>query len=196
MEQFSHKLATMFYDANIISSDAVDNYAYAIESLIVKVIGWGVLLSVAFASGWFKELFCYLVFFSVVRAYGGGVHCKSLIRCLLISILSLFLPIMLYRYTHDFPAICQGGVILSITFDMLVGSVNNEYIDWDRHELKKVKRYNRIIVSVEAIVILILHLTRMNSIYIFFMSYGLIMASLSMLIEFILKKGGKSHEES
>ncbi len=79
---------------------------------------------------------------------------------------------------------------------MLVGSVNNEYIDWDRHELKKVKRYNRIIVSVEAIVILILHLTRMNSIYIFFMSYGLIMASLSMLIEYILKKGGKSHEES
>ena len=39
MEQFSHKLANMFYDANIISSDAVENYAYAIESLIVKVIG-------------------------------------------------------------------------------------------------------------------------------------------------------------
>lgn len=65
MEQFSHKLANMFYDANIISSDAVENYAYAIESLIVKVIGWSVLLCLAFVTGWFKE--CYAIWSSLLR---------------------------------------------------------------------------------------------------------------------------------
>lgn len=109
MAQFSHKLANMFYDANIISSDAVSNYAYAIESLIVKVIGWSVLLSLAFVTGWFKELLCYLVFFAAVRAYGGGFHCKSLRGCLLVSAISLYLPILLYRVTFSFPVICQGG---------------------------------------------------------------------------------------
>lgn len=194
MEQFSHKLANMFYDANIISSDAVENYAYAIESLIVKVIGWSVLLCLAFVTGWFKELLCYLVFFAAVRAYGGGFHCKSLRGCLLISAISLLLPILLYRMTFPFPSICQGWVIISIIVDIWIGSVNNESIDWDQQEFKKAKRNNRIIVLIEVTLILLFYLTRMNTVYIFFMSYGLIMASLSMIIEYILKKGGWNHE--
>lgn len=85
-------------------------------------------------------------------------------------------------------------MIISIIVDVWIGSVNNESIDWDQQEFKKAKRNNRIIVLIEVTLILLFYLTRMNTVYIFFMSYGLIMASLSMIIEYILKKGGWNHE--
>lgn len=110
MERFSNKIASKLYDADIIAHDAINDYAYAIETLIVKAIGWIVLLSVAFAIGWFKELLCYLIFFSAIRAYGGGFHTKSLIGCLFLSVISLFVPIMLYKTIYPFPGNYQGGV--------------------------------------------------------------------------------------
>jgi len=195
MKQFSYKLASKFYDAEIISHDAIDDYAYAIETLLVKAIGWIVLLSVAFIIGWFKELFCYLLFFSAVRAYGGGFHTKSLMGCLILSVASLFIPIMLYKTIYPFLGNCQGGLIVLIIFDILVGSVNNEYIDWDQKELIKAKRNNRIIVCAEVAILLISYLIHIDSVYIVFMSLGLTAASLSMLVELIIQKGGRNHEK-
>ena len=47
MEQFSHKLANMFYDANIISSDAVSNYAFVTLTVVCVLVA--TLVSVCMA---------------------------------------------------------------------------------------------------------------------------------------------------
>lgn len=82
-----------------------------------------------------------------------------------------------------------------IIFDILVGSVNNKYIDWDQKELIKAKRNNRIIVCAEVAILLISYLIHIDSVYIAFMSLGLTVASLSMLVELIIQKGGRNHEQ-
>lgn len=82
-----------------------------------------------------------------------------------------------------------------IVFDIWIGSVNNKYIDWNQEEFIKAKRNNRIIVCVEVVVLIISYLIHIDSVYIVFMSLGLVSASFSMLIEYLIQKGGRQHEK-
>ena len=78
---------------------------------------------------------------------------------------------------------------------ILIGSVNNPNIDWNYREYRRVKRVARLIVITDAILLLLLVVLQTPIRIRFFISYGIVMCAISMLLE-IRKKGGIAHEES
>jgi len=194
MERLAKSLALKMYNNQLIAYDSIDNYSYAIEMCAIRIIGWVILLSIAALIGWFLEICCYLLFFSVIRQYGGGIHLNSLFGCLFVSIALTILPVVLFQFGIPF-SICQGGVILSMIFVILIGSVNNENIAWNTEEYRKAKRINRIIVFAEAFIIFISPFLNINDKYVFFMMYGMVSASISMLFDYLRQRGGDKNEE-
>lgn len=191
MERLAYKVAVAFCEADLISDNAIDDYAYALEMILVKFIGWLLMLSVALISGLIKELTCYIVFFSAIRAYGGGFHSKSLIGCLVLSVLSLSFPVLCSRGVSTFPVIYQGVVIISIIYVVSVGAVNNPYIDWNPRELISAKRISRLVILVEVLLLQMHSFLNIDGKYLVYMSCGIVVAALSMLIGYIQEKGGK-----
>lgn len=77
----------------------------------------------------------------------------------------------------------------------MIGSVNNENIAWNTEEYRKAKRINRLIVFAEALIIFISLFLNINDKYVFFMMYGMVSASASMLLDYLRQRGGEKNEE-
>ena len=83
---------------------------------------------------------------------------------------------------------------MSMIIVILIGSVNNPNIDWSDYEYRRVKQISRLIVVMEVAVLLLLMVLEAPLSVRFFISYGIVMCAMSMLLE-IRKKGGVAHEE-
>lgn len=71
-----------------------DIYLYGIETLVSLVVNCMILFILAFSFHLEKEFLCYLLFFIPLRTFGGGIHAKNHIQCILLFTLLLFLSIV------------------------------------------------------------------------------------------------------
>ncbi len=83
---------------------------------------------------------------------------------------------------------------MSIIIVIIIGAINNPNIDWSICEYRKAKRLSRLTVLLEASVLLLLMLLHIPLNYRFYISYGIVICALSMLLE-IRKKGGITYED-
>ena len=76
---------------------------------------------------------------------------------------------------------------MSIIIVILLGSINNPYIDWSDCEYKRAKRLARLIITLEASLLLLMIVLHLPINVRFYISYGIVVE--------IRKKGGVVHEE-
>lgn len=84
---------------------------------------------------------------------------------------------------------------MSIIIVFIIGAVNNPNIDWNDFEYRKVRRLSRLTVILEASVLVLLVFLQSSFVFRFYISYGIIVSAISMLLE-IRKKGGIAYEVS
>jgi len=77
---------------------------------------------------------------------------------------------------------------MSMIIVILIGAINNPNIDWNNCEFRKAKRLSRLIVILEASILLLLVLLHSPLNICFYISYGIVICAISMLLE-IRKKG-------
>jgi hypothetical protein len=84
---------------------------------------------------------------------------------------------------------------MSIIIVFLIGAVNNPNIDWSDCEYRKVRRLSRLTVVLEASVLMLLLILQSPFVFRFYISYGIVVSAISLLLE-IRKKGGIAYEDS
>lgn len=87
----------------------------------------------------------------------------------------------------------QGGLIMSIIIVVLIGAINNPNINWNEKEYKQTRHKSRCAVLIETIILAILFLLKIPFNFRFYISYGIVVTAISMLLE-IRKKGGIANE--
>ena len=93
----------------------------------------------------------FLLFYSTLRTYSGGVHCKSKLGCFILSMLILLVPVFSYEWVMEtvaFPVIIAVGVIAIVVILVLspVESINKPLDDEER---KYYKRISHCIVALQ-----------------------------------------------
>ena len=83
---------------------------------------------------------------------------------------------------------------MSIIIVIIIGSINNPNIDWSAYEYKRAKIRARLIISLEVSVLSLLLVLHIPNNIRFYISYGIVVCAISMLLE-IRKKGGVAYEE-
>ena len=103
-----------------------DIYLYGIETLISLVVNCMILFILALFFHLEKEFLCYLLFFIPLRTYGGGMHAKNHIQCILLFTLLLFLSIITAVPVSSSPyyALCIIPVLL---FKLICAFIQNKY---------------------------------------------------------------------
>ena len=194
MEQVATKIVTKMVSADLISEGESDLYNYGVQVILEKVISYAIIFVLAMIMHKFLEILLFFVSFSILRKYSGGIHCKTFKSCLIISALVSFSGMMLLPTIEHNKLLYQGGVVMSIVVLIILGSINNPNIDWSDCEYKSARRMSRTITVFETSVLLLLIALHTSIKIRFFISYGIVVCAISMLLE-IRKRGGIAYEE-
>lgn len=195
MERVASGIVTKMMSAELIDDNEAASYKYGVQILLEKLISYAVIFGLALILNRFLEVLLFFISFSIIRKYSGGIHCRHFETCLIASTVVSFSGIALFSIAEMVNLAYQGVAIMSITIVFIIGSVNNPNIDWNDSEFRKARRMSRLIVFFEGTVLLLLLLLRSPFSIRFYISYGIIVSAISMLLE-IRKKGGIAYEVS
>lgn len=194
MEQVASMIVSRMLKVGLISVKETAEYVYEIQVLLEKLISYAVIFGLALILNRLMEIALFTLSFSMIRKYSGGLHCLSFKSCLLVSIVVSFSGIIVFPFVNVIYSTYQGGAVASVIVILVIGSINNSNIDWNEIEYRRVKQVSRLIVILEAEVLMLLVVLETSNRIRFFISYGIVVSAMSMLLE-IRKKGGLSHEE-
>lgn len=195
MERVASGIVTRMITADLIDRNEAASYRYGIQFLLEKLISYVVIFGLAIILNSFLEVLLFFISFSVIRKYSGGIHCRHFETCLVASTAVSFSGIALFPLVEKSILTYQGGAIMSIIIVFLIGAVNNPNIDWSDCEYRKVRRLSRLTVVLEASVLMLLLILQSPFVFRFYISYGIVVSAISLLLE-IRKKGGIAYEDS
>lgn len=150
---------------------------YGIESIYLLITKTIVILSLAFILGLFKELLLLLIFYSIIRATGFGVHAKKSWHCWSSSLL-IFLGIPILSTQVVIPKII--GLIILILCLFLI--IKYAPADTEKRPIINIKRRTiyKIICSLTCVIYSIIFLLT-NSLLGELMFFSIIIETLMIL---------------
>lgn len=194
MDQVSAKIVDRMIVGEVISSSEADTYRYSIQLFLERLISYVVIFGLALVFNCFLATFIFFVAFSSLRTFSGGIHCNSFHSCLVLSSIISLSGSFLFPLIAKIYPVYQGGVIMSMIIVIMIGSINNRNIDWSKQEYQKAKNLSRLTVGVEISIIFLLRILHTSLGIRFYISYGIVVCAMSMLLE-IRKRGGVANEE-
>lgn len=157
--EFSKWISDKMVDRGIVQKEDAALYQYGIENGIT--VAGNLLASVLFGvlTGRLGVVLVFLLFYSTLRTYSGGVHCKSKLGCFILSMLILLVPVFSYEWVMEnvlFPIIMIIGVISIVVILVLspVESINKPLEDEER---KYYKRISHCIVALQGCILAFLY---------------------------------------
>lgn len=141
--EFSRKVSEMLIHKGIVQQEDTALYQYGIESGLT--VAGNLLASVIFGiiTGRLGVVLVFLFFYSTLRSFSGGVHCKSKAGCFCLSMAILLIPV----YTCDWilgivnnPVLIMIGIIAVVVILILspVESINKPLDDEERKFYRRV----------------------------------------------------------
>ena len=165
MEQVASKIVSRMLKVGLISVKETAEYVYEIQVLLEKLISYAVIFGLALILNRLMEIALFTLSFSMIRKYSGGLHCLSFKSCLLASIVVSFSGIIVFPFVNVIYSTYQGGAVASVIVILVIGSINNSNIDWNEIEYRRVKQVSRLIIILEAEVLMLLIVYSWTTLY-------------------------------
>ncbi len=189
MEQIVTNLINRLLLYELITEKDKYLYHYSLQILMEKAISSIVIFFLAFIWNIVLETLLFLVCFSTIRKHTGGYHSKNFSTCLLGSI-SIYIVYTKYIYLILAKNMHINLILLLFaTFiTLIIGAINHPNMDWNKKEYRDSKKISRIIVITETICIIGLFYLGMKKSYILYMSFGLMLSAILLVLGKITKQ--------
>ena len=179
----------------IIEEDDLRFYAYSIQLLLEKTIGFILIGTFALIFGAFIEIAVFLAVFCVIRSYSDGFHCKTSIGCFISSVLLSLSTIPAAKWLITCPAFCIAGVLISMAVILVIGAIHDPNLDLTEEELICHKKTTRILILIAGPAVLCLLFLFSNNQLVYYSALGIIYNALSLLAVKIFKGKVSENEE-
>ncbi len=178
----------------LIAENLKDWYVYSFTRILEMAINVGtiLLLSIIFQNT--VPTILFLLFFNTLRQRTGGFHCNEFWQCYIVTN-------MLYvLISFSEKIIVMHGVILCIATAIsaavifVVGTVNHPNMSYDVVELRRSKTLARSILSIELLVLFFMGAIRIDRVYIYYMSVGIILCAVLIILAKVFRQEVKEDE--
>ena len=163
-------------------------YEYAIEIMAEKLLS---LISMCVIAIWLGKLVpavLFLEFFLLLRRHTGGYHADSFILCYIES-LAIYTVILLFGDSiASYPVLVLGALCISFVLIMFVGTINHPKMNFSVSELMESKKSARYVLVLETLIILSLNAMGASESCLGFMSWGIILCAISIVVAKITKQ--------
>lgn len=188
VEKIVMKLVAQMEDRKIIEKSSRDYYEYVLITLIEHLIGVGTMLIIGIVFKQFMPTVIFLIFFLSLRKRTGGYHADKFWQCYLVTIITYIGIIQIVTVLSEKTFIMYLILLFAVLAIEIIGTVNHPNIDMDESELYENKKAARLLVLMEAAVIVLLIVLEINQIYVSYMSIAIILCAFLMCLAKILKQ--------
>lgn len=188
VEKIVMQLVTQMEERKIIEKSSRDYYEYVLITLAKHIIAVGTMLIIGMLFNQFIATIIFLVFFLSLRKRTGGYHADKFWQCYLATIITYIGIIQVAAILSEKSYIMCVTLFFAVLIIEIIGTVNHPNIDMDKDELQENKKSARLLVLMEAAVIILLDILGMNQLYVSYMSIAIILCSLLMCVAKLLKQ--------
>ena len=188
MEYLSTYLADRMCRNEIIKEDDVKFYAYSIQLMLEKIIGFILIGIFALVFKSFIEIAIFTAVFSFIRNSSDGIHCKTSIGCFIASVLLALSTIPVSNLIINYPALSLVVIVLSAILIFDIGTIRDPNLDLSDEEFTYLKKRSRIGISILAPIITGLMLVFPDNHLVYYAALGVIYNALSLIAVKILKR--------
>ncbi len=188
VERFVNRLTDRIIAENNVSEDMREWYIYSFLHIVETSISTITLLLVGLITGRMIPVGLLCLFFIALRSKTGGFHCEKFLTCYLGTVLCVvaieIVETLLRENTVAFYSLL--GVAMLIVF--YLGTVNHPNMDLSTDELIKSKRLARIILAIEAGLIIFMDYIGAERVIVNYMIMAVALCAIMMLTAKIKKQ--------
>lgn len=173
---------------NIIHPEMRPQYEYAIEIIVERFITLASMLLISICLGKVIHSIFFLSFFMLLRRYTGGYHAGNFYFCYIESMLIFILIMIFGDKILSNQILSYVSFVSSFALIMLVGTINHPNMNYSEPELRESKKSARYMLLLETFIIVSLWTLEASEQYICFMSWGIILCALSVVVAKITKQ--------
>lgn len=189
MDKLVTKLVDEMLMEKILADRNRDLYIYTLQMIFEKVIGYVAIISLALLFRIFLPTILFILFFGSVRKYSGGFHFDHFLSCFIMSVaVYIVMSKLIYPILPAYSIVSLVWVIFAGVIILAIGAINNANIHWTRIEFKETKELSRYVTLIEGGVIICMFFLNCKSIYLWFMSFGVFLASFFLIVEALKEK--------
>lgn len=188
VEEMVLKLVNQMEMKKMIEKSDRDYYEYVLIMMIERIIAIGSLLIISVIFKQFLPTVVFLTFFLSLRKRTGGYHADKFWQCYLLTIITYIGVVQAASMLSKNPQIMYILLLLAVLIVEVIGTVNHPNMDLDKDEMREIKKAARLLVLIEAGIVAIFAVLKMNQLYVSYMSIAIILCSSLMCIAKIIKQ--------
>lgn len=192
VEEIVSKLVNRMAEKRIIEENNREYYGYVLIIMVERVIAVATILVMSLAFKQFLPTIGFLLFFLSLRKRTGGYHADHFWQCYLLTIITYVAVVQVAVIFLENTYIMYGLLFLATFVIEAIGAVNHPNIAFDENELRETKKAARFLVIIEIGAIAVLAVSKINQLYVSYMSIAIILCSFSMCLAKIIKQEVKS----
>lgn len=197
IESISKRLTNFFVRNGLIKEYDSEVYSYGFEMFVSEIISWLIIIPIAIISGEFLESMAFVFSFIIFRTFGGGYHANTHYGCIFSFTFIYLVGLTVGKFiSMDFSyyliGVCMAaaGILLWI-----FAPIDHKNKPFDENDFKRLRKKTRLLYLIYlAVVILLLSIFPSVKFVVklcAFGSMGLFMVSMSVMIQFFVRKKEK-----
>ena len=195
MENISALIADRMCKLEIIKEDDLKYYAYSIQVLLERTIGFILIGIFALAFRSFFEIAVFVTTFILIRIHSDGIHCRTSVGCFVSSVLFTLSTIPVTTLLINHPIICKEAVMFSMVLIFVIGTIRDPNLNLSDDEFFRLKIRSRIGISIIGPIALGLLMIFPENHLVYYSACGVIYNALSLMAVKILQREVSGNEK-
>ncbi len=188
VEEIVSKLVNRMEVKKIIEENNREYYGYVLIIMVERAIAVATILVMSLAFKQFLPTIAFLLFFLSLRKRTGGYHADQFWQCYLLTIITYVGVVQVAVIFSENTYIMYGLLFLAMLVIEAIGTVNHPNVAFDENELRETKKAARFLVIIEIGTIAVLAVSKINQLYVSYMSIAIILCSFSMCLAKIINQ--------
>lgn len=188
IEKMALKIVNQMELEKIISKSSCEYYEYALIGMVEHVITTGSMLILGLIFRQFLPTICFMVFFLSLRKRTGGFHANKFWQCYLGTVIFYIAIMQIVPILCKNQTVMYGLLFFAMLLICIMGTINHPNMDMSKSELQESKKAARLMVLMEAMVLVALVYLKVDLLYIGYMSVAIILCAFFMCLAKIIKQ--------
>lgn len=179
--EISIKLSKKLLENRLLSDETYENFVFGFEVLLISIIQTIGLIIFGILTRSFIEILSFLIFFTILRSYAGGVHADSCLDCFLITVISYYVSLNLSIMFTSYEIIFYIILFVSAVLLYLYAPIDNPNKKFNNNEKQKYRKLTFIIALIFYIILILAFILTNYNTYCYLGAFSIFYEALTLL---------------
>ncbi|MCL2052219.1 MAG: accessory gene regulator B family protein [Lachnospiraceae bacterium] len=195
IEKMAAGIVSQMTHENIIDEAKADEYIYILTILAEKFIAVGSIILISLIVGNFVPAMLFLAFILSLRKFTGGFHLPSFGLCYMGTLALYIIASGISLIMVDYLNLLLMILAISVGIIGMIGTINHPNVKMNEAEFKASKKWARIVLFIQSLIIAVFVILDIHHLYICYMSVAIVSCAVLLCVAKIIKQEVSVNEE-